>query len=167
MLRNDNDYFNLSDFTYKGELRTPTALVLVLVFLSRYPVILLMSGFSSLMLKRRGVSFEGFGLLPVDGMLSSLPAIGLLVVVLFRERLKSRQWSLMVLQHGVKIILLVAIVQFAIDARFFWQLGQDTPVWIVIEGICSLYCAIYILRSRKAANWFQVYSKPQEEPPEG
>ncbi|KAA3634207.1 MAG: DUF2919 family protein [Proteobacteria bacterium] len=157
--RND---FDLNDFDRRGQLKTPVLLIASLAFLSRYPLVLVLSAFSTLMLKRRGVDFGGIGLPPLEGLATSVPAIALLLVVLFREKLTSRAWSRALLRFGVPIGFVIALAQFLLDLRVFMANGHRTSVWIVMEGIMVLYVAVYFLRSRKASNYFRTYGAPQD-----
>ncbi len=160
MKRDKQPVFDLNDFNRKGELKTPPLLVVTLLFLSRYPLILLLTAFSTLLLKRRGIDFDGIGLPPLDGLASSIPAIALLLAVLLREKL---QRLAMLLRFGVPIGLVVATAQFLIGVRVLLSNGHDTSNMVVVEGLLALYCAVYFLRSRKASNYFHTYGAARAE----
>ncbi len=160
MLGKKPPVFDLNDFNRKGELRTPALLIVALLFLSRYPLVLLLTAFSTLMLRRRGVDFGGVGLPPLDGLVSSIPTLALLVIIALREKLSR---ALAVLRFGAPIALAVATLQFLVSIRLLWLEGHNASNLVVVEGLLSLYCAFYFLRSRKASNFFRTYGIRKDE----
>ncbi len=157
--------FDLSDFDHRGELKTPKLLVVVLAFLSRYPVILALGGLSSFMLGRRGVKFEGLGLPPADALAASIPAVLVLAAVLVGRKAAEKPWARLLLKHGRAIAVATCAVQFAVLARIGWVEGVDALNRVVIEALLVGYAMAYLLRSEKVAYYFRTRSEPP--PPDG
>ncbi len=84
--------WKLTDFNDRGQLKIPTGLVLVMVFLSRHLLLLLMGGISRFV-GAGGMSVSSaIGLPPAWMLPINLPAILLLVLVVNRERVGNRRW---------------------------------------------------------------------------
>lgn len=158
----DDHEFDPANYDHHGRLKTPPLVVVALAFLSRYPLVLVLSAFSSLMLGRRGIRFEGLGLPPLDALASGIPAVVLLLVVLLREKFEAKAWSRLLLRRGVSIGVAVALLQLVLDLRMLLLRGHQASMWIVIDGLLLVYCAAYLLRSHKAANYFRTYGAPAD-----
>ncbi len=160
MSRRESD-FDLADYDHRGELKTPALLVLALAFLGRYPLILALEGLSAYVLGRRGIRFDGLAVPPLDALLSSLPALVVLAVVLLREKLAAKRWAKVLHRYGLAIALATCAVQAALLARVLWLHGDAALNRVVIEGLPIVYCAAYLVRSRKARSYLRARSNAE------
>jgi hypothetical protein len=148
--------FELTAFNERGELKTPRLLVLSLVFLCRYPISLALGALSTLILGRRGLELGGLGFPPLDALAVSMPSLLLLVLILLGEKAARLAWVRRVLRRGVAIAVVVCVLQVLVLARILIMEGMEQLNRVVFEGVLLGYCAVYLLRSERAAIFFRV-----------
>ena len=148
--------FDLTAFNERGELKTPRLLVLSLLFLCRYPISLALAALSTLILGRRGLELGGLGFPPLDALAVSMPSLLLLVLILLGEKAARLAWVRRVLLRGVAIAVVVCVLQVLVLARILIMEGMEQLNRVVFEGVLLGYCAVYLLRSERAAIFFRV-----------
>jgi hypothetical protein len=107
--------WTLSDFNDRGQLKIPTGLILVMVFLSRHLLLLLMGGVSRFVGTGGSSMSSAVGLPPVWMLPVNLPAILLLLLVINRERLGQKLWWRKLMGWLIPMLMVLTALQLVLE----------------------------------------------------
>jgi hypothetical protein len=138
--------WKLNDFNDRGQLKIPTGLILVMVFLSRHLLLLLMGGVSRFVGTGGSSMSSAVGLPPVWMLPVNLPAILLLLLVINRERLGHKTWWRNLMGWLIPMLMALTAVQLVLELflkhEALLRLVPHTVAEILLLAGCLVFLAV-------------------------
>ncbi len=137
--------WQLNDFNDKGQLKIPTGLVLVMVFLSRHLLLLIMGGVSRILGVGGASLSSAVGLPPAWMLPINLLAILLLLLVVNRERLGAKPWWRNFMKWLIPAIMMLMAAQLLLLLILEYDAILRMAFMPLFELAVLLACLIFLI----------------------
>ncbi|HJN48950.1 MAG: DUF2919 family protein [Pseudomonadales bacterium] len=164
------DHYDLTDFADDGTLRISLLLWLILIYLSRYVVIIALGAISSFISGRRGVDLSGLTTLysSVDFLLASLPAL-LVIAANSKRQPAGHKVVRFVWGHGRGLLICSVLLDLCLLGYHWPERIHQVSLLYVFGALIDLYLLVYLLSSRRVQDTFAAFPSipvvPKDEDP--
>jgi|TARA_Y100000310_G_scaffold294267_1_gene324604 hypothetical protein len=152
---NKTHQYGLTDYADDGTLRISSMLWLVLIYLSRYVVIIALGAVSSFISSRRGLDLSGLAMLysSPDFLLASLPAL-LIIAANMRRVPRAHKSVRLIWRHGRGLLICSVLLDLCLLFIHRPERLHQVSLLYVFGALIDLYLLVYLYSANRVRDTF-------------
>jgi hypothetical protein len=157
--------YDLTDFADDGSLRISTGLWLLMVYLSRYVVIIGLGAVSSFISGRRGLDLSGLSTLysSPDFLLASMPAL-LVIAANIKRRPEGNRLARITWRYGRALLTSAIVLDLCLLYSHWPQRIHQVSLLYVLGPLIDIYLLTYLFSSNRVRDTFADFPAAPEVP---
>ena len=148
-------HYDLTDFADDGSLRISTGLWLLMIYLSRYVLIIGLGAISSFISTRRGLDLSGLSILysSPDFLLAIMPAL-LVIAANIKRRPEGNELVRITWRYGRALLTSAIVVDLCLLYSHWPQRVHQVSLLYVMGPLIDIYLLVYLYSSTRVRDTF-------------